>query len=64
MSSFEYRQQATPLELVDPEQGDTMLLRNVGSYLPIVEDFILQLLLWYTYSWFIKRRYSRLRGLA
>jgi len=27
--------QATPLELVDPEQGGTMLLRNVSSYLPV-----------------------------
>jgi len=26
--SFECFKQATPLELVDPEQGDTMLFRN------------------------------------
>jgi len=35
VSSSECFKQATPLELVDPEQEGTMLLRNVGSYFPV-----------------------------
>jgi hypothetical protein len=45
-------------------QSTVKSLRVHSTRRNIVEDFIMQLLLLYTHSLFIKRRFSRLCGLA